>query len=232
MRLNTINLKDLNENVKEFLNGGSGYGSYQIDMCKYAPCNIPFNKLLYMKKGKELIAVKILMASYFGNFEDRVKFSACIREHSVGGWCLLLQTPYGIKWTNDYHRTRFFYTKEEYFAHLEHGRGGFEIETQMIGNLIGRCVASSISFNSCWKWNGHCAEHTHAYIKNAIINEEGMSFILKPYNGNYYTKEDCIKANIEGMKIIDFPETENSIKISVEVVKTPPIVRTLTFVEE
>ena len=119
MRMQTIKSKDLNENVKELLNGANCYECY----CdKYAPMNVPYNQLLYMKRGNELVAVKIIMASYFTTIKDKVKFASCCRENSVGGWCYLLQTPYGMEWINQVHNIRFFYTKEEYFKHLESGK--------------------------------------------------------------------------------------------------------------
>ena len=62
MKMQTIKSKDLNENVKELLKGANCYECY---LDHFAPMNVPYNKLLYMKRGKELIAVKIIMASYF-----------------------------------------------------------------------------------------------------------------------------------------------------------------------
>jgi hypothetical protein len=55
---------------------------------------------------------------------------------------------------------------------------------------------------------------------------------LSNYADGYWSKEDCVKANINGLKIVDFPETENSIKVSIEVVPNEPIIHTLKFMEE
>ena len=228
MKMQTIKSKDLNENVKELLNGANCYECY---MDKYAPMNVPYNQLLYMKRGNELIAVKIIMASYFTTIKDKEKFANCCGKHSFGGWCYLFQTPYGMEWINQVHDIRFFFTKEDYFKHLENGCEGFSIKTEMLGHLLGVFPGSHYTFKESWKWNGHCAERTQSCITNMVINENGLNIILSNYNDTYWSKEDCIKANINGMKIVDFPETENSIKVSIEVVKTPPIVRTITLVE-
>lgn len=236
MILQTIKVKDLNENVKELLKGGKTSISSELYLDKYAPKNIPFNRVLYVVIGKELVAVKILMAAYFTNFEDNAteKFAKCIRgKHDIGGWCLLIQTPYGVEWRNDlsYHK-RFFFSKEEYFAHLENGRGGFEIEHEMLGHIIGKFPGSRLSFNQSWKWNGHCAERTSSYIKCLVINENGVNVILSRSQNEFWSKEECLKAHLEGMKIVEFPEIENSIKVSIEVVPNEPIIHTLTFVEK
>ena len=224
MKMQTIKSKDLNDNVKELLNGANCYECY----CdKYAPMNVPYNQLLYMKRGKELTAVKIIMASYFTTIKDAEKFRGCRT-----GWSLLIQTPYGMEWVSDFHCYRFFYTKEDYFKHLENGCEGFNIKTEMLGHILGVFPNSHYTFKESWKWNGHCAERTQSCITNMVINENGLTIILSNYKGEYWSKEDCIKANINGMKIVDFPETENSIKVSIEVVKTPPIVRTITLVED
>lgn len=223
MKMQTIKSKDLNENVKELLRGANCYECY----CdKYAPMNVPYNQFLYMKRGKELIAVKIIMASYFTTIKDEEKFRGCRT-----GWSLLIQTPYGMEWVSDFYCYRFFYTKEDYFKHLENGSEGFSIKSEMLGHILGVFPGSHYDFKESWKWNGHCAERTNSCITNMVINENGLNIILSNYKGEYWSKEDCVKANINGMKIVDFPETENSIKVSIEVVKTPPIVRTITLVE-
>ena len=228
MNTNVIKFKDLDENIKEYFQGIKTSFSDEYRCDKYAPCNIPFNKLLYMKRGNKLMAVKFIIASYFNSFDnDKLKHL----DSRNGFWCYLIQTPYGVEWTNNLHSVRFFHSKEEYFQHLENGNGGFEIKMEMVGHLIGIPPMKSVFFKKTWKWNGHCAERTQSCITNMVINENGLNIILSNYKGEYWSKEDCIKANINGMKIVDFPETENSIKVSIEVVKTPPIVRTITFVE-
>ena len=73
MKMQTIKMKDLNENVKELLSGGKYNSSSELYLDKYAPKNIPFNQLLYVVMGNELVAVKILMASMFTNFDDDAK---------------------------------------------------------------------------------------------------------------------------------------------------------------
>ena len=234
MGMQTIKMKDLNENVKELLKGGKYTSSSVLYLDHYAPKNIPFNRVLYVVMGKELIAVKILMASCFKSFDDdaKTKFAKCIRKDNVGGWCLLIQTPYGIEWRNDLsYNKRFFFSKEEYFAHLENGNGGFEIEYKMMGHIV--CQhPSSHTFNESWRWNGHCAEKTCSFVKNIVMNENGLNVILSKRENDFWSKEECLKAHLEGMKIVDFPETENSIKVTIEVVPSEPIIHTLTFMEK
>ena len=64
------------------------------------------------------------------------------------------------------------------------------------------------------------------------MNENGLNVILTRYKGDFWSKEDCLKAHLEGMKIVDFPEIENSIKVTIEVVPSTPIIRTITFMEK
>lgn len=231
MKLQTIKIHDLSENVRNYLNGATtSMETFSTDL--YMPKNIPFNQLLYMKTDKQLVAIKILMCVFITKVEDRKKFASCVRANGiVGGWCYLVQTPYGVEWRSDFYNKRFFYSKEEYFEHLESGVGGFEIESEMAFKQthLNYC---HMNFNESWKWNGHCAEQTNSLIKWIVLNEEGINIILSNYENSYWSKGDCIKANIEGMEIVDFPTTPNTLKINVEVVPTPPIVRTLTFVEK
>ena len=84
MKMQTIKSKDLNENVKELLNGANCYECY----CdKYAPMNVPYNQLIYMKKGKKLIADKINMASYYTTIKDKEKIAKCCGQQKLGGGC-------------------------------------------------------------------------------------------------------------------------------------------------
>ena len=66
MTMQTIKLKDLNANVMELLDGGFSY-SLTLDLSRSVPINIPYGQKLYMMKDNELIAVKILMATYITN---------------------------------------------------------------------------------------------------------------------------------------------------------------------
>lgn len=225
--MQTIKFKDLNEDVKELLNGGFAYSS-TFDLARHAPTNIPYGQKVYMKNGRELMAVKILMATYITTLKDQNKFNKFHKDK--GCWCYLVQTPYGTEWRNDIANAMFFYSKEEYFKHLETGTGGFSIEYKSFASLTNKGFGT-MSFKQSWKWNGHCAEPAVSLIRHIVINENGINIILNNYDNEYWTKDDCTKANIDGLKIIDFPETEHSIKVSIEVVKNEPIVRTLTFME-
>lgn len=228
MTMQTIKFKDLNADVKELLNGGFFYSS-TIDLSYHAPSNIPYGQKLYMKWGRELMAVKIIMATYITTLKDPNKFNKF--DKGKGCWCYLVQTPYGTEWRNDITNAMFFYSKDEYFEHLETGTGGFSIKHESYACLTNKGFGN-LSFKYSWKWNGHCAEPSVSLIRHVVINEDGISIILDNRQCEYWTKDACIKANIEGLKIVDFPETEHSIKVSIEVVKNEPIVRTLTFMEK
>lgn len=232
MKYQVVKFRDLDANVVKMLGGAKG-GSSEFKLHDNYPINIPFNKLVYMKRGNKLMAIKFLMATYISTSIKNVKqelfdIENCYTDKGyLCGWYYLIQTPFGTKWMSIDRsgKTRFFYSKEDYFKHLENGYGGFEIKYDRIG-------MGTYSFNESWHWNGHCAEKAHSYIKNLIITEDGLSVVLVPYCGEYYTKEECIRANVEGMEIIEFPPTESVIKVSIEVVKNPPIVKTISFVEE
>lgn len=234
MELNKIKFIDLESNVKQAL-GGATYFNSQISYDLNVPTNIPFNKTLYMKRGNELIAMKFLMASYFScgakkDF-DKNLFSKCLgSQGEIYGWFFYIQTPYGTEWTRIDGKTRFFNSIEDYYTHLESGCCGFHINYDYMFKVFFN-RPQSISFKDAWKWNGHCAEPCISPIKNIIINEDGFHAVLTCYSGEYLSKESCIKANVEGLKIVEFPQTENSIKLTIEVVKTPPIVKTLSFIE-
>ena len=231
--MQTIKYKDLNEDIKDMLLGATCY-NLTLYGDKYIPSNVPFNTLLYMKTEKQLLAVKILMATYVTKVEDNPLFDNCKDKNgSYYSWCYLVQTPYGLEWRNDLKNFVFFYSKEDYFKHVESGVGGLEIKLEFLGRIVPQIpTTGSVTFKECWKWNGHCAELATTTYRNLILNEDGLSVVLTRYNNQYWTKADCIKANLEGLDIVDFPQTENSIKVSIEVVKTPPIVHTLSFIEK
>ena len=112
-------------------------------------------KLLYMKRGKELIAVKIIMASYFTTIKDKEKFANC----SVNirfGWCYLLPNSLWYGWVSEIYTIRFFIQKD-YFASLKMVVRDL-VKTEMLGHLLGVFPGSHYTFKESWKWNGHCAE--------------------------------------------------------------------------
>ena len=235
MKGNTIKFKDLSSNVVELLGGTTCFMSHtSLDL--HAPLNVHFNTLLYMKTDKQLIAIKILMASYFTSspkFNEDM-FTKCFNEKGVfiSGWYYLIQTPYGTEWVSISPTTCFFHSKEEYYAHLKDGFGGFKIKTTYFHNLFQQSKWGLYGFYESWKWNGHCAEKSKSLIKNIIFTEDGATIVLSHHKDEYWTQEECTKANIEGLEIVEFPQTENSIKVTIEVVKTPPIVRTISFIEQ
>lgn len=226
---NIVGLNQLDKKVKELIDGGSCL-SESIYLDRHAPSNIPFEKIIYMKNGKQLMAIKILMASYVNSVKDKSKF----QNLDGGYWYFLVQTPHGIVWRNDLTNrgVRFFSSKEEYFQHLENGCGGFSIKEECIGRLINARHLGSVTLKKTWRWNGHCAEQTTSPIKNIVLNKDGINFIYVPWDSNYWTKEECIKANIDGLEIVEFPPIENTIKVDIQVVKSAPIIRTINIIED
>ena len=170
------------------------------------------------------------MASYVNSVKDKSKF----QNGDNGYWFYLVQTPYGIAWRNDLtdRGVRFFSSKEEYFQHLENGCGGFSIEEDYLGKLINATHLGSVTLKKTWRWNGHCAEQTSSVINNIVLNKDGVNFIYRPYSGQFWTKEECIKANIDGLEIVEFPPIENTIKVDIQVVKSAPIIRTINIIED
>ena len=232
MELNKIKFIDLESNVKQALGGATCFKS-EISYDFNVPTNIPFNKTLYMKRGNELIAMKFLMASYFScgvtKISNKDLFAKCLSGNGMHGWFFYIQTPYGTEWTHIDGKTRFFKSIEDYYNYLENGCCGFHINYNYMSHIFFN-RPQKISFRYAWKWNGHYAEPCLSLIKNIIINEDGFHAVLTCYSGEYLSKESCIKANVDGLKIVDFPQTEK-IKLTIEVVKTPPIVKTLSFIE-
>ena len=63
MKYQVVRFRDLDANVVKMLGGARG-GSSEFKLHDDYPINIPFNKLVYMKQGKKLMAIKFLMATY------------------------------------------------------------------------------------------------------------------------------------------------------------------------
>ena len=229
MKLNVFKCAELTPEVKEVLNGITPYSSY-LYTDRNMPANVPFNTLLYMKYGDQLIAVKILMAVYINH--DSKLLDETIPKADIG-WNYYVQTPYGTRWysSNAFGKTHFFYSKEDYFEHLENGNKGFAITYKTIANVTNVGYGTKFFYES-WVWNGHCAEKTYSPIRYLIVNENGLNVVLSRYKGHYWNRASCVQAHIDGMEIVEFPKTENMLKINIEVVPSPPIVRTITFIEK
>ena len=183
-----------------------------------SPSNLPFNKTLYAVSKNNLVAFKVLICSYVCN-------------NGEYNWKYYVKTPFGTKWYDTdlgtYNQT-LFNSKEEYFSFLETGEGGFCIKTEHY------YLYNSIHI--IWKWDGEQAVKRIPSIRNIILNENGLSLIYEKRDDEFWTKEECVKANLETMEIFDFPEEEDTISITINLPinnkKIEPIVRTLKFIEE
>ena len=225
MELRTIKLENLAENVKEMLKGGS-YGNDFLPTGIWIPYNIPYNKVLYTMIDGKLTAIRFLMTTFVRDISDSKKFSSTSNNY-------LIQTPYGLKWVTFHNgEGRFFETKEEYFQYIESGKGGFAIETEQLYRLVNVPSTDRRYFKECWEWDGLTAQKRNASIKNIIINEDGVTIVLSKSVTNYWSKEECVKANLDGMEIVDFPQSNFSVSINIEIQPNKPIVRTLKFVED
>ena len=226
MELRTIKNIEMSESVKELLNGACYYDC-SLNGGIWLPCNIPFNKVLYMVKNNELIALKFIMATFVNLINDNTKFKG------YKGLYYLIQTPFGVEWVDDFKsNTRFFESKEEYFHYVENGKGGFEIEKKQIFFLCKLEHCDRNYFLNAYAWNGQTAYPTSCSIDNIIMNEDGVTIVLSKSDEDYWTKEECVKAKLNGMRIVDFPQTDFSVNVNIDIIPSKPIIRTLQFIEK
>ena len=201
------------------IKGNGGVISLYMPML---PSNIVLGKTYYFLNEGDLMAFRIKAYTFI----------------STGTHCTLsalVETPQGTFWSTTILSRKIFESVEDYYTYLASGKGLLNINSQRL-TLHG---STSLCFKKTYYWNKSCSR--------PMVTETRMHYILitdtKIYVGIDYTHaqygvkeqgfmsgEDCIKANIEGMKIIEFAEPQININITIEE-PTEPKVRVLKFID-
>lgn len=203
-------------------------GSATISIYGWLPKNLSIGKLYYfLSKGGNLVAFKIHAYTF-------VKHSGC--SYIL---CGLIQTPTETSWRNDVFNSLIFESVEDYYTYLESGKGNIKIEKQPLNNK-GNDFDTSFHLFKTYYWNKSkqrpqvtntrmwriLITDTHIYIEVDYTHAQ----YCKRENG-FSSAEECIKYNIDGMKIVDFDDPKVIVNIQIEEPKTPKV-RVVKFIED
>ena len=186
------------------------------------PNNIVLGKTYYYLNCGDLIAFKVRAYSFRS-------------EGAKGVLVALIETPKGRWWSETIFEGKIFESVEDYYTYLASGKGLFFVKKDQMtfrGN-------THLEFINTYFWHKGLArpQKTNTQMHYILITDTkiyiGVDYTHAQYGvreQGFTSGEDCIKANIEGMKIIEFAEPQININITIEE-PTEPKVRVLKFID-
>lgn len=203
-------------------------GSATISIYGWLPKNLSIGKLYYfLSKGGNLVAFKIHAYTFVN--------------HGVCNYilCGLIQTPTETSWRNDVFNSLIFESVEDYYTYLESGKGNINIEKQPLNNK-GNEFDTSFHLFKTYYWNKlkQRPQVTNTRMWRILITDTHIYIEVDYTHSQYRTREngfssaeECIKYNIDGMKIVDFDDPKVIVNIQIEEPKTPKV-RVVKFIED
>lgn len=193
----------------------------------WLPLNLSIGKTYYhLTKGGNLIAFKIHAYTFLKRNYSATLFG-------------LIQTPTETSWRCDVFQGLIFENVEDYYTYLESGKGNIIIQKQLF-NEKGNNHDTSFRLYKTYYWNKSrqrpqvtntrmwriLITDTHVYIE---VDYTHCQYGIRE-NG-FSSAEECIKYNIDGMKIVDFEDPKVIVNIQIEEPKTPKV-RVIKFIED
>lgn len=219
----TTNLQQF-ENVPQI--GGPGSNGYALHLYKpLIPTNITLGKTYYTICNGDLVAFRIKAYSYTQSFTDTKL------------WCFVEMANGESKWDCNLWQYNIFESVEDYYTYIASGVGNIKIEYAKFTNNLEDLKGFSIKNTYYWNKKKQRPQVVETRMFYVLIDESNV-YVGVDYNHAQYGKteqgyssgEDCIKANIDGMKIIKFAEPNISFSFNIEIPKEPKI-RVLKFIE-
>lgn len=205
------------------LEGYMGSGVHYIYKAKF-PNNIVIGKTYYrIDKDNNLVAFRIKA------------FSITQGHPSDGKLMCLVETPFKTFWSSNILSFPIFNEKEDYYNYLANGQGAIKVEYAYLSN---DCT-HNFSMKKTYYWSKalHRPQVTETNMHFVLITDTkvyfGVDYTHSQYSNRemgYASGEDCIKANIDGMKIIEFAEPKVTINLHIEEPKEPKV-RVLKFID-
>lgn len=189
----------------------------------FIPNNIVLGKTYYYLNCNNLIAFKVRAYSF--------RSSTGVKDVLIA----LIETPQGSRWSETIFEGKIFESVEDYYTYLASGKGLFLVKKDRMtfrGN-------TDLEFLNTYFWHKGIArpQKTNTRMHYILITDTKVYVGVDYTHAQYGTREqgfmsgeDCIKANIDGMQIIDFAEPSVSINITIEE-PTEPKVRVLKFID-
>lgn len=231
--INSVFEKDINPNImsmieKENKDNRFLYNNDTIWYSQKIPSGFEFNKVYYKVNGKTLQGFKIRM---------------CILNRK--GDCnyplyYLVEYPNGsLEWKQDFldNNTLLFESPNDFFDYLNgYNELAIRINNLHLYSFSGHRTSNYLRFTKTWFWSSKDEKPMKKYsnIRFMLLNEQGLIPILRASSilNEYSSQEECMKEKMNGFTIEEFPQTEFSFNINIEIKKKEPIVRTLKFMEE
>ncbi len=188
------------------------------------PKNIVLGKTYYAIINGDLVAFRIKAYCFTQSVCDTYL------------WCFVETASGFADWTNTIFKNHIFASVEDYYNYLSSGVGNIKLEYVNFSNLAenkGFCLKNTYY----WHKQNQRPQATDTKLYYVLIDEEHV-YVGVDYTHGQYGKleqgfsngEDCIKANIDGMNIIEFAEPNISFSIKIEEPKEPKI-RILKFID-
>lgn len=232
--INEVFEKEINPSVMSMIEKGNEdnrflYNNDVILTAQKIPSGFEFNKVYYKVNGKSLQGFKIRLC--------------VLNRKGDGNYPLyyLVEYPNGeLKWVKDFldNNTLLFEEPNDFFDYLNgYSELAIRIKILSLYSFSRRFGASDyIRFTRTWFWSNKDEKPMKKYsnIRFMLLNEQGLIPILRATSmlNEYTSQEECMKGKLNGFTIEEFPQSEFSFNINIEIKKNEPIVRTLKFVEE
>ena len=190
------------------------------------PTNITIGTTYYTLLNGNLIAFKIRAYSFTQSFAETTT------------WCLV-ETPNETTWSCAILQNHIFASVEDYYKYISEGEGKIKIEYRYFTNLQYLNENKGFELRKTYYWNRQeqRPKTTSTRLYYVLVTDTkvyvGIDYKHNQYADNnigYASGEDCIKANINGMKIIEFSEPNISFTLHIEEPKEPKI-RVLRFID-
>lgn len=231
--INEVFEKDINPNIMSMIEKENKDNRflYNYDVIwggQKIPSGFEFNKVYYKVNGKALQGFKIRMCILNRKGDCNYPLYYLV-EYSNGS----------LEWKQDFldNNTLLFESPNDFFEYLN----GYEelairIKISHLYSFSRMGGNDYIRFARTWFWSSKDEKPMKKYsnIRYMLLNEQGLIPILRTYSAlnEYSSQEECMKEKMNGFVIEEFPQSEFSFNINIEIKKNEPIVRTLKFVEE
>jgi len=189
----------------------------------WLPKNLTIGKTYYhLTKGGNLIAFKIHAYTF-------------LKRHGTTLFGLI-QTPTETSWRCDVFQGLIFENVEDYYTYLESGKGNINIEKQPFE--YGSRKSFYLYKTYYWNKSKQRPQVTNTRMWRILITDTHVYIEVDYTHCQYCTREngfssaeECIKYNIDGMKIVDFDDPKVIVNIQIEEPKTPKV-RVIKFIED
>lgn len=197
------------------------------------PIDLEYNKTYYKYDNDKITAFRILAWAVYKNYV-------------YSSLAYLVQLPNEEpKWINNFIQSNsiIFTSKEQYFDYLVDSRNKHKFNWVSIYDVLDTKYKQTTYSGACelefknvlWYWSNDkgCPLSTSVYVEYFFGTENGIFIGAQKYGCNttyYMSKEECIKANVNGLVISDF--AEEPIKVTINILPNQPKIHTLRFIEE